>query len=858
MTAVVPAHFVDFEIHVRDLDHKPSAPSAPGAVSPAEGAFEFPEPPGGATYAVHARSSLGSDVSGVTRLDPAADWVLEAVAMLASGRLPEDQLRRWGTRLLVGDPANDIHGLLEGPVRAELDRCLGVAIGSNRGLQVRLKIEPPEVAALPWEYMFDPHDRIFWSTDSRILLCRSVSDATSTPPARAQLPLRGLLVATGAGGIDTTAEAAFLTGSSTPTRDLVRWDVLSHPVRGDDLLERLRTRRYHILHFSGHGVFERDNKLFLDDGGAELSAADFAALVQQQRHSLRLVVLNACRSGQVPVGTEFGGVAWRLLRLGVPAVVAMQRPVSDTDAMRFSRVLYTTLHRPAKGNVAVAVNLARLALRLPAEGGRRRASHRGRAGEPDRAGTDVSPDLEDVPGATGTAFGIPVLYLRSRDPRLFDLRDAFAVRLRRHLVLWIAIIACAMGARALGWTDGLDDRRHAKMMQALEQMAGPFTNRTGTATGSDAPRRLGPPGTGSAPRVVVVDLTEEWARWPWLRRDLADLVQILLEDLRVTLVVLDLTLDSRPLACERTSFAEANARLARLARDPETGRPRVVFAVDGTLDCRDRRICLFDVETKTPEAVMHAKPVRGFAAFVTRNGQVRQVPREVVAGTEGGVRKKLQPLAVAAAACVRPALVASLFRATGGVDMLEWPYVAEGRWAGERRIDASKLLADLHAPGDARTSRVGAWRRMLENAVAVVGQYADAPLEERYQTLWAERRGVALQAGLLETLLQGRLTYRDRERSFWIQIGAWAVLGLVMLFVRRPFLRCGATVLGLLVLIVAETVSLQTGRWLDTPVPEFEYLALAFGAIGVHPLLGRLAAGAWRGLRGGERRNPFG
>jgi CHAT domain-containing protein len=61
---------------------------------------------------------------------------------------------------------------------------------------------------------------------------------------------------------------------------------------------------------------------------------------------LQLVVLNSCwsgaltrRRGQDP----FSGVGAALIKSGVPAVVAMQFPVSDNAAVAFSRAFYERL-----------------------------------------------------------------------------------------------------------------------------------------------------------------------------------------------------------------------------------------------------------------------------------------------------------------------------------------------------------------------------------------------------------------------------------------------------------------------------------------------------------------------------------
>ena len=85
--------------------------------------------------------------------------------------------------------------------------------------------------------------------------------------------------------------------------------------------------------------------LFLDDGvggAVELDSTELANLVGDQR-DLRLVVLNSCEGARTTPTDPFAGVATTLLSLDVPAVVAMQFPISDEAAILFAEELYTNL-----------------------------------------------------------------------------------------------------------------------------------------------------------------------------------------------------------------------------------------------------------------------------------------------------------------------------------------------------------------------------------------------------------------------------------------------------------------------------------------------------------------------------------
>jgi hypothetical protein len=103
----------------------------------------------------------------------------------------------------------------------------------------------------------------------------------------------------------------------------------------------------------GHGVFDRasgEGMLAFEGTGGALdlvSGRAFATKIRDLR-SLGVVVLNACntaRAGHQEGLSPFRGVSAALVLGGVPAVVAMQRPISDRAAIGFSDAFYRHLAR---------------------------------------------------------------------------------------------------------------------------------------------------------------------------------------------------------------------------------------------------------------------------------------------------------------------------------------------------------------------------------------------------------------------------------------------------------------------------------------------------------------------------------
>ena len=123
------------------------------------------------------------------------------------------------------------------------------------------------------------------------------------------------------------------------------------------LRRALLDKECHVLHFMGHGGSvpgQEERVLFFESagGGADpVHGTDLANKLNDDFPTLRLAVLNACQSAAAPDGNvaadtgfdPFAGVATSLVLGGLPAVVAMRRPISDDAAIAFSRAFYQRL-----------------------------------------------------------------------------------------------------------------------------------------------------------------------------------------------------------------------------------------------------------------------------------------------------------------------------------------------------------------------------------------------------------------------------------------------------------------------------------------------------------------------------------
>src|SRR5262249_37453344 len=132
--------------------------------------------------------------------------------------------------------------------------------------------------------------------------------------------------------------------------------------------EKLLSAPCYVVHFMGHGGFDDatgEGCLILEDerGGAVRLPGRTLGKMLKVRRDLGLVVLNACDTARLPRrrGQDpFAGVASARLMAGIPAVVAMQFPISDEAALAFSGRFYAALGQGLPFDAAAA--LGRLAI----------------------------------------------------------------------------------------------------------------------------------------------------------------------------------------------------------------------------------------------------------------------------------------------------------------------------------------------------------------------------------------------------------------------------------------------------------------------------------------------------------------
>ncbi len=255
----------------------------------------------------------------------------------------EQPVREVGQRLF--------EALFSGPVYGAYRASLGAVQQGGGRLRVVLRLTAPELAALPWEALFDPETQTYLCRKEPLV--RHVPAPYTQPPLEIRPPLRILgLVASPRGMpvLDVEMEQQNLeTALAQPIADGLVELVWMHQPSWEAIHSKLLGGEWHVLHFIGHGDYDADadeGVLYLvgADGRAKaVEASRLTDLLGEARPPLRLVVLNSCSSAQAGSQDLFSGTAAVLAHNGIDVVAAMQYSITDTAAIAFARGFYTAL-----------------------------------------------------------------------------------------------------------------------------------------------------------------------------------------------------------------------------------------------------------------------------------------------------------------------------------------------------------------------------------------------------------------------------------------------------------------------------------------------------------------------------------
>jgi len=213
---------------------------------------------------------------------------------------------------------------------------------------------------LPWELLHDGEGFLFQGAKPTRVRRRLPNTKALDVPVVAT-PIRILLVTArpeddACGYIDHRASALPLVEAMEDLGGLVEINVLDPPTLTAlrDELDRARRERepYHVIHFDGHGIYDRRAGLgglcFEDPedigklekrGHVTVYTNDLGPVLRD--HRIPLIFLEACETGLSEKTSD--SVASGLLKVGVASVVAMSHSVLVATARRFVKEFYGAL-----------------------------------------------------------------------------------------------------------------------------------------------------------------------------------------------------------------------------------------------------------------------------------------------------------------------------------------------------------------------------------------------------------------------------------------------------------------------------------------------------------------------------------
>jgi CHASE2 domain-containing sensor protein len=339
-------------------------------------------------------SRHGTHSDATAALDLAAvEKAIEALAKEKGARIPGDAQRTIGLLLYQGLFGREKVGGL-------LLRCIGGAeMFDDGGLRINLDFsESPRLARIPWEFVYYPDGERFLASTPATPLVRLMRSTEPNPGLEVPLPVKVLVVCpeNAAETLDTEREKWILRKVLVSANRDADPQFLDKKVTRSRFIDALGGRLpevgegpFSVVCYIGHGKAE-DGESHLcfdgDDGLLDPVRSQWLCDVFRDYRSVKLLVLNSCQGATITGLAPFAGLAPRLVERGVPAVVGMQFPIEDGEALRFAEVFYGALFRPGTGGqVEVALSEARKALLL------------------------AYPESR--------AWGAPVLYMRSMGPR---------------------------------------------------------------------------------------------------------------------------------------------------------------------------------------------------------------------------------------------------------------------------------------------------------------------------------------------------------------------------------------------------------------------------------------------------------
>lgn len=259
------------------------------------------------------------------------------------------------------------NSLFQGTLRDSWTAAQSIAQHRREVLRLRLGLKGNRLPRLPWEVLHAGDRPIATGTNvlfSRYQPSKGVSQSGFESLKRASTAstlkiLMAIAAPTDRDSLELKREALHLQqelqsrspsgGASLPAMEMT---ILEQPDRAA-LTQALEQSKYHVFHYAGHSnLGTAGGELYLVNrrtGLTEtLNGYDLAGLLAN--NGIQLAVFNSCRGAHAATAdpTEDTGernLAEALVRLGIPAVLAMAERIPDDVALTLARLFYRNLNQ---------------------------------------------------------------------------------------------------------------------------------------------------------------------------------------------------------------------------------------------------------------------------------------------------------------------------------------------------------------------------------------------------------------------------------------------------------------------------------------------------------------------------------
>jgi hypothetical protein len=260
-------------------------------------------------------------------------------------------------RMDCGEEVKSFGGqLFEAAFGGEVRSCLGACINKAKAAKVRVMIRlrldaVPELASLPWEYLYNRGSQWFLALSEQTPIIRYLPSPDPPLPLLISPPLNILVMVSRPHDLEPLDSREETSRISQALKDLMSRKKVALTflpnATPEALQDELLKNKYHVFHFIGHGCFDNSSgkgAIIMEDGqgGSQAVTGDKLSVMLDHFH-LRLTVLNSCEGAGSGRFDPFGGVAQTMIRRGLPAAVAMQFMIRDQSAVTFSRKFYSAL-----------------------------------------------------------------------------------------------------------------------------------------------------------------------------------------------------------------------------------------------------------------------------------------------------------------------------------------------------------------------------------------------------------------------------------------------------------------------------------------------------------------------------------